>query len=181
MKTLLAGLKCCILLGSLAWASAQAACPQSGAPLDLRALLTVQLPAQPPRAFSLAEVTALPSDTFSFGRSVEQGGRREEQTIRYTGVRLRDVLARAGLDEARNRAARGWVVELVATDNYRAIFSWGELFNHAAGDSVVVVYAQNGQPLDAVAGPLALRALTDQRPGPRHVRNLCAVRVRELP
>jgi len=181
MKTLLVGLKCCVLFGSLVWAIAQAACLPSGVALDPRVLLTVQLPAQPPRAFSLAELTALPGDTFSFGRSVEQAGRKEEQTIRYTGVRLRNVLARAGLDEARNRAARGWVVELIATDNYRAVFSWGELFNHAASDSVVVVYAQNGQPLDAVAGPLALRALTDQRPGPRHVRNLCAVRVRELP
>ncbi|MGY8904222.1 MAG: molybdopterin-dependent oxidoreductase [Burkholderiales bacterium] len=181
MKILVVGLQCCALLGSMAWGGAQADCPQNGAVFDSRTLLTVQLPAQPAQAFSLADLMALPGDSFNFGRSVEQAGRKEEQTTRYTGVRLREVLARAGLDEARNRAARGWVVELIATDNYRAVFSWGELFNHAASDSVVVIYAQNGQPLDTVAGPLALRALTDQRPGPRHVRNLCAVRVRELP
>ena len=41
-----------------------------------------------------------------------------------------------------------------------------------------VIVAQDGRPLDAFAGPLALRALGDIRPGPRHVRNLCALLVR---
>jgi hypothetical protein len=32
----------------------------------------------------------------------------------------------------------------------------------------------------SIAGPLALRALADLRPGPRHVRNLCALVLRPL-
>jgi hypothetical protein len=60
------------------------------------------------------------------------------------------------------------------------LFSWGELFNAAVGDQVLVIRSQDGTPLDALAGPLALRALADLRPGPRHVRNLCALRVRPL-
>lgn len=65
---------------------------------------------------------------------------------------LRDVLARAGFGAATDRGARTGVVEAVATDGYRAVFSWGELFNASAGE-----------------------------PGPRHVRNLCALRVRVSP
>ncbi len=37
------------------------------------------------------------------------------------------------------------------------------------------VLSQDGRPLEAAEGPLALRALSDVRPGPRHVRNLCAL------
>jgi hypothetical protein len=79
---------------------------------------------------------------------------------------------------ATDRAARVGIVEAVATDNYRAVFSWGELFNSSLGDQVMVVSAQDGKALDATAGPLALRSLGDLRPGPRHVRNLCAIVVR---
>jgi hypothetical protein len=52
------------------------------------------------------------------------------------------------------------------------------LFNTAVGDQVLVATSTDGRPLDAFAGPLALRSLADSRPGPRHVRNLCALIVR---
>jgi hypothetical protein len=43
---------------------------------------------------------------------------------------------------------------------------------------VLVVSSLDGRPLDAFAGPLALRSLAHLRPGPGHVLNLCAVIVR---
>jgi hypothetical protein len=100
-----------------------------------------------------------------------------EQSVRYSGVLLRDVLARA-VPADNNRAARTLVFEAVATDGYRAVFTWGEIFNSAAGEQVLIISAQDGRPLSAEQGPLALRALADLRPGPRHVRNLCGVAVR---
>jgi hypothetical protein len=100
-----------------------------------------------------------------------------EQSVRYGGVLLRDVLARL-VPADNNRAARTLVFEAVATDGYRAVFTWGEIFNSAAGEQVLVISAQDGLALGAEQGPLALRALADLRPGPRHVRNLCGVTVR---
>ena len=100
-----------------------------------------------------------------------------EQSVRYSGVLLRDVLART-VPADDSRAARTLVFEAVATDGYRAVFTWGELFNSSAGEQVLVISAQDGRPLGAEQGPLALRALADFRPGPRHVRNLCGLAVR---
>jgi Oxidoreductase molybdopterin binding domain len=100
-----------------------------------------------------------------------------EQSVRYSGVLLRDVLART-VPVDNNRAARTLVFEAVATDGYRAVFTWGEIFNSSAGEQVMVISAQDGRPLGAEQGPLALRALADLRPGPRHVRNLCGLVVR---
>jgi len=105
-------------------------------------------------------------------------GAGSESSIAYDGVLLREVLARAGFGAANDRGARVGVVEAVATDGYRAVFSWGELFNSSAGEHALVITAQDGRALDAAAGPLALRILSDLRPGPRHVRNLCALVVR---
>jgi hypothetical protein len=100
-----------------------------------------------------------------------------EQSVRYSGVLLRDVLART-VPADNHRAARTLVFEAVATDGYRAVFTWGEIFNSSAGEQVLVISAQDGRPLGAEQGPLALRALADLRPGPRHVRNLCGLVVR---
>jgi hypothetical protein len=103
-----------------------------------------------------------------------------EQSVRYGGVLLRDVLEQTMSAALKARDARRLVFEAVATDGYRAVFSWGELFNSAAGEQVLVIGTRDGQPLDAHEGPLALRSLGDVRPGPRHVRNLCAVVARVL-
>lgn len=166
------------LLASLSLAAAPAlACPSDPAPRAAGVLLAAQVGDAAPLALRRSDLDALPPQTVSSRRIVERGGARDEQALVYGGWLLRDVLARAGFGDAQ-RGTRTWIVEAVATDNYRAVFSWGELYNTALGDQVYVIGAQDGRPLDDAAGPLALRALADQRPGPRHVRNLCALIVR---
>jgi len=158
-----------------------AACPVDGAADVPGALLTVHAQRSRIAAFGAADLAALPAQqreqrrTVSGGASVAAG---VEQSVRYGGVLLRDVLERALAAALKDRGARHLVFDAVATDGYRAVFSWGELFNGAAGEQVLVILSQDGQPLGAYEGPVALRALGDLRPGPRHVRNLCAVVVR---
>ena len=145
-------------------------------------MLTLQAPGAAVLAFSEADLDALPPIRLTQRLSVSSNASSAtERSVVFGGVLLRDVLLKSGLAFAADRSARTMVVEAVATDGYRAVFSWGELFNGAAGDQVLVITTQDGQRLDTAAGPLALRSLGDLRPGPRHVRNLCAVIVRSLP
>lgn len=166
------------LLLAACWGHA-ASCPSDVAPRAGATLLTVQLPQRPATALTAGSLAAWPAVRLVQRRTVSSGSAVEvEQGVVYEGVLLRDVLAGAGLAEASERGLRTHIVEAVATDGYRAIFSWGEVFNHAAGEQIVVIRSQDGQALGASTGPLALRALADLRPGPRHVRNLCALILR---
>ena len=110
-------------------------------------------------------------------RPLSAAQRQAIETFLGEAADLDDVLART-VPADNNRAARTLVFEAVATDGYRAVFTWGEIFNSAAGDQVLVISAQDGRALGNEQGPLALRALADLRPGPRHVRNLCGLVVR---
>ena len=162
------------------------ACPVDQKPRASDVLLTIQsAEGQTAAPWSATKLRALGVATWTERRSVDRGGSGsdagEQSTIAYEGVRLRDVIGAGGGDPAHDRALRSAVVEAIASDGYRAVFSWGELFNSGAGERTIVVLGFNGQPLDARQGPLALRALGDTRPGPRHVRNLCALRVHRLP
>jgi hypothetical protein len=171
------------LLAALAWSLAGLAfgqpCPldtavPAGTVLTIRAAL--------PQHLGAADLAALPQvervqrRTLAAIESASQPS--VEQTLRYGGVLLRDVLARSMSRDAMRRAVRAATIEALATDGWRAAFSWGELFNSSAGDQVLVITTQDGVALNAEQGPLALRALADLRPGPRHVRNLCALTVR---
>ena len=160
-------------------ACAAVACPTDATPRATGTLLTVQGAGPMTQALTATDLMALPAMSLTQRQSVSSGqGAGTERSVTFSGHLLRDVLLNAGLGGPTDRGARAAIIELVATDGYRAMFSWGELFNTAVGDQVLVITQQDGRPLDAIAGPVALRSLADLRPGPRHVRNLCGVVVR---
>jgi hypothetical protein len=51
------------------------------------------------------------------------------------------------------------------------------LFNNTLGQSVIVIFRENGEKLPARDGDFTLRSFSDTRPGPRHVRLLNDIRV----
>jgi hypothetical protein len=170
-----------LLPGAAAMAAAVAAwaCPADTVPRSAGTLLVVQGAGSATRSLGATELAALPATTLTQRQVVSSSASgATERSVTFSGQLLRDLLRDAGFGAPDDRGARDAVVEAVASDGYRALFSWGELFNTAVGDQVLVIGAQDGRPLDAAAGPLALRSLADLRPGPRHVRNLCALVVR---
>ncbi|MEO7642675.1 MAG: molybdopterin-dependent oxidoreductase, partial [Ramlibacter sp.] len=98
-----------------------------------------------------------------------QDGKQMQLAVRYQGVPLKELLDRAGLKPDR-REIRKAIVLVTAKDGYQASFSWGELYNSALGDGVVLVLRQDATELLEADGLPALRSLQDARSGPRHVR-----------
>lgn len=171
----------CAVIALLCVPTLAAGCPTDSAARLPQVQLTAQGPSGLVAAWTAADLDKLPSTTLVQHLSLQNpaGGQAAPaaaaRSVRFQGVLLRDLLLQAGHGGPQDRAARLARVEAVATDGYRAIFSWGELFNSPAADHVLVVRAVDDQALSADAGPLALRALGDLRPGPRHVRKLCAL------
>jgi hypothetical protein len=94
------------------------------------------------------------------------------------GCLVRDVLDRAGLVELRRFDLRRSVVIATASDGYRAVFSWAELYLSPIGEGAMIVYERDGAALPDSESPLALVSLKDLRPGPRHVKWLRSIEVR---
>jgi len=172
-----------VLAAAAAWAAlpAVAACPGDRA-AAADTLLSVQIATREPVRLDRAAIARFATQQSVQRRTVASTGAAPvEQQIAYAGIPLAAIVSAVAGDDRQARDQRGWVFDAIATDGYRAVFSWGELFNTDAGEQVLVIVGQDGKPLDDREGPLALRALADRRPGPRHVRNLCAVVARPLP
>ena len=99
---------------------------------------------QTPLALNREQLEALPWRDFAESREVQQDGRTVKLVVRYQGFPLRDLIDRAGLSPDR-QAVRRAVVLLTARDGYRVSFSWGELYNSALGDGVILVRSQDGR------------------------------------
>lgn len=60
-------------------------------------------------------------------------------------------------------------------EGYRALFSWGEVFNTDVGEGVMLAWA-SGHP----EGPYALLSLHDHATGPRYVQGLRSITLQKL-
>ena len=88
----------------------------------------------------------------------------------YSGLRMTELLDKAQLSKVEHNELKKTVIVATATDGYKAIFSWSELFNTSVGEGVYVLVAKDGQPLDDSEGRFALLSTQDIHTGPRHVR-----------
>ena len=92
------------------------------------------------------------------------------------GVLLKAVLANVALGEESPKVLSEYYIVCIATDGYKVVFSWNELFNTPIGDGVLVVTnikeATNGKQEDE----LALLSPKDMATGRRYVKQLQTIK-----
>lgn len=88
------------------------------------------------------------------------------------GVFLGDVLMRAQPDFEQRVDFKRMAVIAEGRGGYRALYSWGEIFNSPLGRGIVVAYASAGAPLPDDKGRFVLFSRHDVATGPRYVQGL---------
>lgn len=127
------------------------------------------------KVFSLDERKQMPRET------VTVTDPHTKATQKFEGVLLSSLLAQIGAPSGRQlhgMAVRDYV-EVLAMDNYKAIFALAELDSSFQDNKVIVADTLDGKPLDAKRGPLQLVVPQDHR-AERWVRMLTSIRVRQL-
>ncbi|MCZ2130076.1 MAG: molybdopterin-dependent oxidoreductase [Bacteroidia bacterium] len=107
-----------------------------------------------------------------------QNGSNMKENKNCKGVLLKDILDKAKIKQ-HNHKDRNFYIVARATDNYKATFSWAELFNNPTGENVYVLFEENGMPIK-VQGDMILICKNDIKTGPRHVYWLKSIEVRRV-
>ena len=168
-----------LILGLLSALPALAAA--EGEPGRVTTKLAVRGNVATPLSLSVADLAKFPVRRVEDTRIVSGQTSEKAQARQFAGCLLRDVLDTAKLTEAGRNDLRRSIVVATASDGYKAVFSWAELFNTAIGDGVLIVYERDGKPLADDEGRIALVSLKDTRPGPRHVKWLSSIAVVRIP
>lgn len=96
------------------------------------------------------------------------------------GVLLRDILEKAAIVSRSHNDVKKMAIIATASDDYKVVFSWNEVFNSPIGDGIVVFFEKNGLPLASDEGRIAMVSSKDIRTGPRHVKWLKSIEVRKI-
>lgn len=109
-----------------------------------------------------------------------QSGRAVGELDKFTGVLLRDILSKAVVVAPAHNDVKKMVIIATASDGYKVVFSWSEIFNSPVGDGVIVFYENQGKPLGDDVGKIALVSTKDLKTGPRRVKWLQEIEVRKI-
>ncbi len=113
-------------------------------------------------------------ETMNNAIAVKENGRLRKSNIIAKGVLLKDILEKAKIKQNGHKD-RDFYIVAKASDDYKAIFSWAEIFNNPTGDNTFVLFEENGKP--AKKGDMVLITKNDVNPGPRHVYWLKSIEV----
>jgi hypothetical protein len=98
-------------------------------------------------------------------------------TNRGRGVLLSDVINTAKVVITEHNDTKKMFVVATSDDDYRAVFSWQEIFNTATGEGIVVLFETDGRPLHDGLGGLDLLSARDYLTGPRYVKRLRSIEI----
>jgi hypothetical protein len=96
------------------------------------------------------------------------------------GVLLKDVLEKAGLNEEKPKLFSEFYFTCIATDGYKVVYSWNELFNTDIGDHVLILTEEDGKKADTINDRVAVLSPFDKATGRRYVQNLQEIKVERV-
>ena len=99
-------------------------------------------------------------------------GERKSTLKNVKAVLLKDILTKVEIDSENPKVLSEFYFTCIASDNYKVVFSWNEIFNNPAGNSVYIITGQDGKPATALDNRIALVSPKDQMTGRRYVKGL---------
>lgn len=95
-----------------------------------------------------------------------------------SGILLKDLLQSIEPDAESPKVLSEYYFTCMASDGYKVVFSWNELFNTATGNTVYIVTSKDHKPIDSLDESILLISTADVRTGRRYVKNLQSIIVR---
>jgi hypothetical protein len=99
-------------------------------------------------------------------------GERKSGMKKVKTVLLKDILDKVEINAENHKELSEYYLVCVASDNYKVVFSWNEIFNSETGKSVYIITGQDGEWAYRLDNRIALISAKDQMTGRRYVKGL---------
>ncbi|OXA82508.1 Oxidoreductase molybdopterin binding domain-containing protein [Flavobacterium aquidurense] len=127
-----------------------------------------------PLQLSIDSLRKMKVATISNFKIIGQNGDIKKDDKISKGVLLKDILEKAKIKQNGHKDRNFYIVAR-ASDDYKATFSWAEIFNNPTGENTYVLFEENGKPVKN--GEMVLICKNDIKTGPRHVYWLKSIEV----
>ena len=91
------------------------------------------------------------------------------------GVLAKDVLAKLEFASPNPKLLSEYYLTFVASDGYKVVYSWNEIFNTETGNNVYFITEKEGQKLSGIKDRILVACMTDFKTGRRYVEGLAKI------
>lgn len=134
--------------------------------------ITINGKVKAPKTFTIGDIKKLSSHNIGDVVITNHRGEAKGTAKELSGVLLTQVLEQLELDAESPKVLSEYYFSCIASDAYRVVFSWNELFNTAVGNSVYIVTGKDGKPIEESDESILMISTQDTRTGRRFVKNL---------
>ncbi len=105
-------------------------------------------------------------------------GEKKSEQKALKGVLLKEVLQLVEIKSENPKVLSEYYFVCKAADNYTVVYSWNEIFNSPAGDSVFIVTSKGGKALKEMEESILMISPKDFKTGRRFVKSLTSIEVK---
>ena len=88
------------------------------------------------------------------------------------GVLLKDILGKMEFEVSSPKLMSEFYIVCMASDNYKVVFSWNEIFNNELGKQTLIITSADGMSAENRDDRIALLSPSDHATGRRYVKGL---------
>jgi hypothetical protein len=93
------------------------------------------------------------------------------------GFPLKTLLDKIEFKAESPKVLSEFYLTFTATDNYKVVYSWNEIFNSATGDNIYLITEKDGKKLTEMADRILVITPSDQKTGRRNIKGLIKILV----
>lgn len=118
---------------------------------------------------SFADITIVSPDGKNFG------------TIRnLKGVLLKDIFKNIEIPVSKPKYLNEYYFVFIASDGYKVVFSWNEIFNNESGDHFYIITEMEGKKLKEIDSRISMISTKDFVTGRRYIQGLQKIIVNRI-
>jgi hypothetical protein len=125
-----------------------------------------------PVVFTIAALDTFKAKSIPDIVITNHSGAVKNNLTRLKGVSLKDILSTVALDANNSKILSEFYFVFVATDNYKFVFSWNEIFNTETGNNIYIITEEGGKKIGEMNTRIPMICTTDFKTGRRDLKNL---------
>ena len=130
------------------------------------------------KVFSITELDAFSKVAISDQTLYNHKGEIKSTVKNMKGVLLQTVLESIQFDYEKPRELNEFYFVFVATDGYKVVFSWNEIYNTENGNQLYIVTEMEGKKLKDMEQRILFIATADLKSGRRYIKALEKIEVK---
>ncbi len=125
--------------------------------------------------FTISDLLKHPQDNIGDVVVRNHRGDARDTVKGLKGILLKTLLDSIELNADKPKDYSEFYISLIASDGYKNVYSWNELFNTDVGNHVYIITEMNGKPITQMQQRILVMSLADINTGRRHLIALAKV------